>query len=465
MSSVIELSEEDYPDDAAIHDLHEGQKKCMWAQNPRRPDRLARYVCLCTHRRWGKTEGLLRYAGDICQMWPRASVAHIMQQKVNAEDIAWPILDELDDIYGWNSHPHNVKLYRTFPNKSRIRLYGADDPRFQRLLRGKHFHLVIIDESQDFHFSDIGYLFKRILLPTVADDMGRIIMAGTPPESDNGYFYDTVLGGHSEWTVVCSERMYENPHTARQLKEQVEDLKLDNPEVEKEPWFQREYMGKCIIDTRNNVIQLRPHLNYLYEWDPQDSDRYVLGIDWGFDDASAYVVGTWNPNRYRWFIYLEAYEKKKMLLHDHVAQIRHFQEKYPGIRLVSDPTGNAKALIEELRQVYGLPIEDARKAEKDTYIEIVNSDASLGRVKVYNVFDPDKPEENGVAKQWSSLVWEWIKGKKRQSREDHVHDAALYARRLAMPQLYREPVKEDRDEGRKMRRLRLMNSNKKRHLR
>lgn len=433
--------------------LHPGQLRVFGAKDC--DGNLARFIALLTHRRWGKTEGSLRYAGELASLKPRSRLAYIAQQRTNAKDLAWPILHELDDEFEWQLHYNNVDLTAQWKNGSRIKLYGADDNRFQRLIRGQKFDFVIVDEAQDFIFSDIKSLTHRVLIPTVADLRGRIVMQGTPGDQCYGYFYETTIKKkHTEWTVVQGKE-FENPYTAVQLKEQLDLLIRANPKIADEAWVKREFFGEWVSDTRKNVIKLSPGANYLYKWQREPSDRFILGIDFGFEDPSAYVVATENPDRYPYLIYLDAFVKSKMYLHDHVKKIKEYMDEYPGIRIVADPGGNSKTLAEELRVVHGLPIETAEKPEKRAHVERLNSEATLGLIKIYNLRGPDSPENSPIARQWNELIRvfksrtsanedsedavytdDWEEGNPR-----HVHDACVYARRGAVLQGY-APKKE-----------------------
>ncbi len=428
--------------------FHVGQKRVFSTKDSE--GNLSNFLAFLTHRRWGKTEGSLRYAGALAAIRPKATMAYIAQQRTNAKDLAWPILEELNEEFGWRLHPNNVDLTMRWPNGSRIKLYGADDRRFQRLLRGLKFDFVIVDEAQDFIFSDLKNLTHRTLMPTLVDKRGRLFMQGTPGEQCYGYFYEVaVKRQHPEWTVVHGEE-FENPYTAEQLKEQLALLQRANPKVANEPWVQREFFGRWVPDSRRNVVKISPELNYLYKWQREAGDRFILGIDFGFEDPAAYVLATENSLRYPYLIYLDAHVQTKMLLHDHIKKIREYQEQYPGLRIVADPGGNAKTLTEELRQTHGLPIEDAEKKEKRTHIERLNSEATLGLIKIYNLRNPSSPESSPIARQWNELIRifkpgaivsddpenpiytdEWEEGKPR-----HVHDACIYARRGAVLQGY-----------------------------
>lgn len=489
-----------------IRDLHRGQRRAVWA---RRNDveledtvgltswqLLARKVALLTHRRWGKSEGFLRYLSGRALSDPTAwrpshcpgghyRAAYILQEGEKAWRLVSNIIDPLAELYGLNLHTDAARGIFTFRDTGgTIELFGADHPRFQRLLRGEQFDDVVVDEGQDFKYSNLAVLVKRVLWPTLADRNGRLFIGGTPgdmhttplPEDNDQlhFFYETAwLEQHADWVAVHGEYL-ENPSTAAQLEEQINGYKRANPNIEQEPWFQREYRGQWVADSRALVIQLREH-NKLFKWKPEPDDRYTLGVDIGWEDkgghktivrASAYVLSTWNPRRYPWTIYLKVRTADRMLLHDHRRMLDEFIGDYPDLRIVMDPGGSAKAVVEELRDTYCYPIEDAKKSEKMFYVERLNSEASLGYVKVFDldnaVVDPDdgylycdEPERSPVWQQWSELAWVYDKlGAREEGQPRHVHDASLYSRRAGAPWLHEGPQKPDPEEERKRRQMR-----------
>jgi hypothetical protein len=387
----------------------------------------------------------------VCLSKKRAICAYVNQERDYAKDVSWPILEELIDHYGLSD---KVKLdnrgmvVRFLETGSTIKLYGADQPRYQRRMRGKQFDVVVVDESQDFIFSDLEHLTMRVLLPTLADRRGRLWMCGTPGDHEN-YFYEVAWQKqHKQWSVVHGEYL-ENPHTRAELRGQVNMLKRANPDIEDEPWFQREYKNQWVPDLRKAVVKLRPDLNYLYEWQREPDDRFCLGIDFGFSKEkglghSAYVLLTWNPDRYPFFIYLDGWQREKMEIHDHVTAINEYMLEYPNLRIVGDPSWfggkdrpSSESFVEELQQIHGLPVEPAEKKDKRFHVERLNSEATCGWLKIYHAANPEHPEQSAVAKQWNKLV-RLKDGSEGTPR--HIHDAALYARRSAAPWAFRGEV-------------------------
>ena len=411
---------------ALLNDLHEGQKRFIFSKDDKGD--LVRFVALLSARRFGKTSSVLMYSGSYCQSHPRARCVIIYQHRVDARDIAWPLLLELKDLYGWKGEFHSVELAFKFENGSIIKLYGADDPRKHRQFRGQRNDIVAIDEAQDFH-SNLQQLIQW-LTPGVADRRGRIFMLGTPGQVASGYFYEVVVERkHAHWAVVHGDPR-ENPHTAQQLDEQEEILRAGNPLVDQEPWFQREYRGRWVVDSRNNVCRVSPALNFLHRWEPHPRDRYLLGVDWG-DQRAGFSIAVWNHDQYPWVVFLESETVYGGLITDHVKKIKAYQDKYKGLTIVADPGGVSKAIVRELEEVHGLSIQRADKEDRIAQIELMNTDLTCGLVKIYNVADPETPQNHELAREWANLTWVVNKntGKAEEGRPRDLHDTALYIRR------------------------------------
>lgn len=419
-----------------VDDLHDGQKRVIWAHDDNNEPH--RRVALACHRRWGKTNAFFRYAGWRAQTVKRYNAIAIYQELKFGKKVAWPILQELAEDYRWDCKFNGIEMVVRFRGTNgAIHVLGADDERRHRLLRGQKPDDVLIDEAQDW-YSDIERLIQGIA-PGLADRRGRLFMCGTPPDVFNlegNYFLQVCRGDHKEWHVVRG-RHFENPHTAEQLRAEVAAGVEKNPNFLELPWVRREYFGEFVVDARKNVIHVDPAINYLTEWHSERDDQYIISIDWG-DDIAAYAVATFNTRRYDYLVYLEAHALHGLLIHDHVNFIRSLLDRYPNAVVVADPGGVSKSIVRELREVHRLPIVNAKKDDRIAQIELMNSDLSLGKVRLYNVSNPADPAEHPLAKQWRELIWleNRVKGTREESRPRDIHDAALYARRYAHTYLH-----------------------------
>lgn len=432
-----------------LADLHPGQQRCIWARDA--DGQLADMVALLSGRRFGKTEGVLRYAIALCLTRPYASVLYVSMQRTSARTIAWPLLQSLARRYNLRIRKADEReLFVEFENGSRISCVGADHPKFARLLLGTQHDAVLVDEAQDFIYMDLKDLIDNYLGATLDDREGRMFLTGTPGPVEAGYFWEVVVQqAWPEWVVVHGAP-FENPHTRKQQQKKLDRYKRGNPDIEEQPWIRRRFFGEWVADNRDRVVALHPKLNYITEWEPEEGEEFVLSLDFGFSESdSAYVLSAWNPKRHNDYVYLEGWSKPEMMLADHLAALRSYQA-HPvygrNLYIQADPGGNSKALTEELRRTYDIPIHDVDKSGKDARqliaftVAQLNMDASLGRLKIYNIHDPEHPELNGVAKQWNALGY--IKnlrtGEKEIARPRDVHDGAVYGRRRMHPELYEE---------------------------
>jgi len=440
-----------------LDDCHEGQDRFLWARDG--TGALAKFVNLRSPRRFGKTEGFLRYAGHHCETIPGFRVLCCYQQAVDAKEIAWPLIEDLKEKYGWNCKLNSVEMAARWPaGRGVIKIVGLDRPKKHRRVKGSKWDLVLFDEGQDW-YSDLERLVQWVM-PGVGDRRGRIFMTGTPPEFPVGYFLEVQNGEHPQWVTVTGTA-FENPATAVQHHEDIALLQRAGVDTDTEPWVRREYYGELAVDTRKQVVKLRPALNHLTEWKPHVDDQYILTIDWG--DTIAFVVQCWNQEQHPWLIFLEGETHRELLVQAHpdkaitepqiLETIQRFQAKYPNLLIVADSSGTAKAIVQELRNVHGIPIINVDKADKRGEIELTNTDASIGLLKIFyrqgvtEVLEDGTeisphPEKSPIAEQWMTHLWivDPVTGEKEEGTPRHISDCCLYGRRYTAKHLYKEPV-------------------------
>jgi len=85
----------------------------------------------------------------------------------------------------------------------------------------------------------------------------------------------------------------------------------------------------------------------------------------------------------------------------------------------------SKQAVEEMRQRYTLPLIPAEKTGKRDYIELLNSDLTLGHIRIL-------PKAQPLVDEWASLVWDERKFRSGKYEEhptcpNHLSDAFLYA--------------------------------------
>jgi hypothetical protein len=443
MGVITPVPEDDQRIEALLDSLHKGQERYIFAPDPNAPDALSRQTSLLSPTRWGKTDGFLRYACARAQIKPGYSALAVGIKTNAMRDICWPKLLDLKDDYRLPAQPNKLELALDFPRmRSRVRIFGADHPLAARLIRGQEHDDILVDEAQDFRHMNLQYLCETICMSRLSDRFGRLWMSGTPGPVEAGYFYDVVWKQSNKLWVAVHGRPYENHHNEKAQRALDAAYQAANPNCVNEGWYQRERLGLWTVDARHLLVSLDPKQTYLGkgEWAPHADDRYVLGIRWGFSKPSGYVLGVWNPRRYPYLVYLEGW-RDQLSLRDHLQRIDGYRRKYERLQIYVQVSGPARTVIDELRTEHKVPVNEAPRPNDDFHEDKVQSDASLGLIKVYNRNDPEKPADNGVAAAWRTLAWHVNPETNERHAPDgrQIHDAALIVRRTVNLSLFKPP--------------------------
>lgn len=354
---------------------------------------------------------------------PGVKVLYIALSRVTAKNIMWnDILKDINKRFDIGARPKEVDLQMELPNGSLIMLAGADaNPREMEKVLGQKYKLIVIDESASFK-QDLHKLVYSHLKPATADYLGTVCMIGTPGNNVTSLFYD-VTDGHEPGWSVHKWTAKDNPYMREQWAEEIRDLKDRNPKIVETPYFKQNYLGQWFIDEDALIYKYTPAMNHIAKLPDHDKWHYVLGIDLGYDpDPSAFVICAYNPHDEKLFV-VETYKKNKMIISDVVDKIREIQSRYILDRMVID--ASAKQAVEEMRQRYALPLQAAEKKDKEGFIELMNTELLLGKIKVV---DPE-PESNKLITEWRELIWDKKAGKRVEhpNCDNHLADAALYA--------------------------------------
>jgi phage terminase large subunit len=390
-------------------------------------------AAICT-RRAGKSYGGATLLFKVALSRPGVSVLYVALSRDSAKKIMWKdCIKTINRKHNLECKFNETELTATLPNGSIIYLTGADaKPDEMEKLLGQKYALCVIDECASFK-NDMKSLVYKVLKPAVADYQGTIAMIGTPSNVTSGLFYEVTTGKEPGWSVH-SWSAFDNPYMRDNWNAEIEGLKVMNPLVVETPWFRQMYMGEWFIETDKLVYRYDKTKNVVQEL-PNDQFHYVLGVDLGYDpDPSAFVVAAYSehdPNLY----FIETYKQTKLILSDVAERIRHYQKKYPYIKIIVDCA--AKQAVEEMKQRYQLPLVAAEKHGKAGFIEIMNSDFIMGQIKCVE----DQCLE--LIDEWQKLVWDEKSTKREEnpSCANHLTDASLYAWRWAYNYAWRERPK------------------------
>lgn len=386
-------------------------------------------AALCT-RRAGKTTGGCVFLVDGALRWPGTSSLYMALTRGSAKRAFWTeVLKPFCAKYAIPVDFNESELTASFRNGSHLYLLGADATKEEReKALGSKLRRVVVDECASFRNS-LHELVYSVLRPALVDLGGELAMIGTPGVVKN-YFHEVTQADVSQrpkgWDVHTWSAE-DNPHIATQWATEIAALLEENPRVVDTPWYRMNYLGEWAIDTTKLVYRYDAERNDIGALPDAESSawRYSLGVDLGYNDPTAIVVGATRPNDPT--LYLVHGEKRPNLIISQVADwIRALRDRYAIHSMVVDNA--SKQAVEELRQRYALPLEPAEKTGKADAIAMMNSDLITGRVRV--VAHACAP----LLEEWGGLVWDEKSLPKLEEHPgcaNHLCDASLYLWRSA----------------------------------
>lgn len=344
-------------------------------------DKSRRKILVCP-RRAGKTMVTCVLLMEQALAYPGDDFAYIALTRSSAKRIVWKMFKELFYDFSILAKFGDTATEIHLDNGSNIVLYGADQEHWIRRIEGTKHRAVVIDEAGLHNPRILDSLIQESIGPTLVDLRGDLILIGRPGPHKRGIFFDGANGINKRWSAHrwAAE---DNPYVSEQIAEEIEELRAVNPNVDNEPWFIRNYLGKWPDnDNEGLVYKYNPSRNIVKEL-PDDSDcHYVLGVDFGYVDNAAFCLGRYYDHAPHLDI-VESFKRSGMWT-DQVAEvIKEYVEDYPGLRVVADPS--RLSTLEELRIRWKIPVINANKKDKRDRIMAANTDMIAGLVRFWNV--------------------------------------------------------------------------------
>lgn len=394
----------------------------------------AKFKVLDCAARMGKTEGSAIYLIKEAYQTPNCSVLFLALTRRSAKRILWRTLKKVCKEKGFDFEFRLAELTVVLPNGSQIILEGADQENLADRFRGIPFKLIVIDEIGAFSDNDnVVYLIDDVLTPRLADFDGTILIQSTPPAiwSSDDLFFQAAHGKDKLWERFT---ITENPYLPNRAK-WIENYRVKRGWSKEHPTYLREYCGKWVRDIDMLVFKFESTLNQFDKLPEGEKLEYILSIDLGFNDPTAFVVLGLSPRLNKIFI-VEAYQQSQMIPSTIATEVKMLVNKYHPLVTVADTGGGGKSTVEELNQIHGTVIKAADKAQKRTYIEFLNSFFINKQVLVNKYLV-------GLIKEISTLQWANSSRKEFDGRfEDHRSDALLYGFREAVKFLTPDAVQE-----------------------
>lgn len=346
----------------------------------------------------------------------------------SAKGIIWKdVLEVLNYKFNLNARANLAELTLTFPNGSVIKCLGvdADQDEMNKLL-GKKYRLVCIDEASMYTI-DLEKLVYGILKPAMADLRGSICLMGTSSNFTRGLFYDITTGSRRDWSVH-SWSAYDNPYVSKQWQEELDEIERDRPLFKETPLFKQWYLNQWVVDTDKLVYKFNQDRNVYRSFPTGNSPTgwtYILGVDTGWEDDNAFVLGAFHDNDPSLYI-VKTFNKPHMTFDQVCNKIQEFMDDkdMAPCKVIID--GANKQGVESMRQRSSIPFQYADKQGKVDFIEMLNADLVQGKIKISS-------QCTSLINELMGLVWKTdgdkivVPKKEHPSLPNHLCDAFLYA--------------------------------------
>lgn len=441
-------------------------------------DRSRNKSVLCP-RRAGKSWTAMSAAFDTALRKPLSRTVVVCLTLKHAKQIYWQGPSSLlvfAQKFGIKLEPHLTEVRVTLANCSIISFIGAETRAEIEKLRGGSYDLVVIDECKSYPAGILEELIRDVIKPALRDRKGSLMLIGTPGSILSGPFYEATFPGLAKANGKPFSKTFDAPEPywtnnpeassagawsrhAWNVQDNIAVPHLWQEALEEKdfygwpddhPTWLRESLGQWVASNDAFVYSyatLRTTAEERVHWVPNpdqsshhglprghDDWRFVLGMDLGFEDATAFVVCAYSPTSGQ--LYHVWDYKSSHLLPDQVADwVRRIVDRFglPDAMVADMGHGGAKMLVEGINQRHGILIQPAERRDKQDHIELVNSDFHSGRIKIL--------KDSDLALELSMLQWDLTHGdkatlakqgklKEHYDLDNHLCDAFLYAWRF-----------------------------------
>lgn len=276
-------------------------------------DSVSRFRVVMAGRRFGKSE--LSQIEIIVNALQGKKVAYITP----TYNLARVFFEQLIKTLPFESNKSELSI--KFPNDGSVEFFTGE-----RLdnLRGRKFHLVVIDEASFIPNLEDGWL--NSIRPTLTDYKGRALFISTP--KGKNFFYSLYLkSGEPDWESFKFST-YDNPYID---KTEIDDARLQLPEVV----FEQEYMANPSENAANPFgSQYIKQCTYPISSEPP----IVFGIDLAKSVDFTCIIGLDKNGSVSYF---ERFQKDWK-------QTREIIANLPRMPILMDSTGVGDPIFEDL---------------------------------------------------------------------------------------------------------------------
>jgi hypothetical protein len=272
-----------------------------------------RFITAALARRLGKTY-VANVVGQLVMLVPESNVL-IMSPNFSLSSISFELQRSFIKHFDLEIERDNMK-------DKIIELSNASTVRMGSLstvdsVVGRSYNLIIFDEAA--LGADGQEAFERSLRPTLDRPGAKAVFISTPRGKNNWFskYYDRGFGEqYPDWCSIHAD-WTEN---SRMSVSDVEEAKATMTKAT----FEQEYMASFV--TYEGQIFNLPKES-IREYEPQDGDEVIAGLDPGYRDPTAFVVIIYRPKDECYFI-VEEYLESESVTATHVDRLKEIISKW-----------------------------------------------------------------------------------------------------------------------------------------
>lgn len=327
-------------------------------------------------------------------------------------------------LQGTEAEWSEVKKVWTFPSGSTITFGYLETHQDVYRYQGAEFQTLCVDEATQIGSASYRYLLSRLRRLKGSTIPIRARLASNPGGSGHMWIKERFVDSDDPERIFVPALLHENPHLDVDQYRQTLAL-LDattRRQLEEGIWVQD---ASGLVYRKPATLKTRPHASN-EDW------AYLLGMDFGIKDATAYVVLGWRKHD-RSVYCLESFKQAGMTVTEAAEKVHELQKQYPFSKVVGDLGGMGKAFGEEFQRRWGIPIEAAAKVNKRGFQGLLNG--AIERQELIVV----EPTNTELLKELAELPWaDENHQKEADGFENHLADALLYAWRATTA--YSQPL-------------------------
>lgn len=385
-----------------------------------------RFIAALCSRRAGKTTVCAVKACQELLNRPNSIGIYLALTDRSVEDIFMPAVLPLVAKYKIKCKVNRDEII--FDNGSKLLICGANHTHKIETFRGIKLLFCIVDEAASFSEKILHYLIDEIIGPALSDLQGQLMLIGTPAAHCKGMFYEVTTGSEDVWALK-KWTAFENPYMRENFTKDVE-LMCKRKKIDlNHPKIQREYYGKWMTD--DEALMIRPFMVDVAEQYDSEYWRSCIGVDFGFNDQTAFSVIAWKRDNPVAFV-VECFGKSGMSVTEIGNELKRLKETYKPISIVGDPAGASKIMMKEFLDKHKIYMTSAQKQDKAHYIEIMNDALVNGLLRL-------TPNTFELQEEMRAVVWNEERTRELEGMKCDQLDATLYCFRETLA--YTEKIK------------------------